>query len=790
MPETIHPSNDGAPAADALPKPVADSLSRRSRLWATLSGMGDAVLISDQAGGYIEFNEAFSRFHKFSSTEECAKTIPEFDALVEVCTPDGAVVPVTEWPIGRALRGEIGTQVEFRLRRRDTDACWIGSYNFSPIFDETNAIIGCFVTTRDVTAQKAALEELQRSEQKFRQFYDIVPLGIVLTRFSDGRYVDFNDAFRKITGYDREELLNLDVWVLTPPEHHHRERLEMERVRSNGQFGPYEKDYVRKDGGRVHLNLNGALIRGGDGQAYIWSVVEDVTERKRLNEALSYYAAIIESSTDAIIGKDLGGFVTTWNPAARDMFGYSAAEAIGRHISLLFPPDRLAEENFILERIQHGGRVEQFRTVRKRKNGQSFPVMLTVSPIRDARGAIVGASKIVRDMTQQNLVEAQLQQSQKMEAIGNMTGGLAHDFNNLLAIITGNLELLEDRIAVGDGDREILDDVLEAASRGAELTRGLLAFARRQPLQVKTFDVGGQVDDTVKLLRRLLGDHIEISVRHEFGVCAVTADPVLLSTALTNLATNARDAMPGGGKLTIETYRRRIDEQDRMVDFDIPPGDYAVISVSDTGAGIAPEVIGHIFEPFYTSKGRDEGTGLGLSMVFGFMKQSGGHIHVYSEPGEGATFRLYLPCDASAAISEPEPGRTDDLGGRGERLLVVEDNAALRRIVQRQLRERGYVVIEAANGVEALEILAASDVDLVLSDVVMPGGIDGYELARRVKAQWPRIRIVLTSGFPERSSAPQNNEDDIPLLTKPYRQSDLARLLRRALDAPAANPSA
>lgn len=745
--------------------------------------MSDAVLISDGEGQLIEFNEAFSRFHKFANVEECAKTLAEFDVIVEVRDSSGRLLPVSEWPVARALRGETGTQLELALKRRDTGEAWIGSYNFAPILDDAGAIIGCFVTTHDITAKKEALAELQRSEHKFRQLYDIVPLGVVLTRLGDGRFVDFNDAFRKITGYERDELLDLDVWALTPPEQYDRERAEAERVRSDGHFGPFEKDYIRKDGTRVHLNFNGALITGTDGQPYVWSVAEDVSERTRLNEALSYHAAIIESSTDAIIGKDLNGFITTWNPAARDMFGYSAAEAIGRHVSLLFPPDRLAEENFILERIRNGGRIEQFRTVRTRKNGQIFPVMLTISPIRDARGTIVGASKIARDMTQQNLVEAQLQQSQKMEAIGNMTGGLAHDFNNLLGIINGNLELLERRIPAGDEDREMLDDALEAASRGAELTRALLAFARRQPMQVKTFELGPQIDDTVKLLRRLLGDHIEISVRHEPSLCAVTADPTLLSTALTNLATNARDAMPDGGRLTIETQRRRIDAQDRMINFDIPPGDYAVISVSDTGTGIPPEAISHIFEPFYTSKGRDEGTGLGLSMVFGFMKQSGGHINVYSEPGHGATFRLYLPCQTGAGIGVPADGKAEDLRGRGEHVLVVEDNAALRRIVQRQLRALGYRTSEAANGNAALAILATTPVDLVLSDVVMPGGLDGYELARRVKAQWPDIRIVLTSGFPERSSPPQGNDGEIPLLTKPYRETDLARALRRAFAA-------
>ena len=780
-----HPNDDkpspsgvsaGTPAAE-----VSGGLDRRARVWSALSVMSDAVLISDQLGHVIEFNEAFSLFHKFSSKQECAKTLAEFDAVVEVRSPTGQLVPVSEWPVPRALRGETGTQAQYDLQRRDTGERWSGSYNFAPIVDDAGAIIGCLVTVRDITAEKAALEKIQQSDRKFRELYDIVPVGIVLTSLRDGRYLDFNEAFCRLTGYEREKLLTLDVWALTPPEYHDRERSMMEVVGRKGHFGPYEKEYVRQDGSRLHLNLNGASIAGENGEECAWSIVEDITDRKRLREVDSYYAAIIESSTDAIIGKDLNGLITTWNPAARDMFGYEADEVVGRHVSLLFPPDRLAEENFIMGKIRQGDRVAQMTTVRLRKNGQAVPVMLTVSPIRAADGEIIGASKILRDLTQQLHTEAQLQQAQKMEAIGNMTGGLAHDFNNLLGIIMGNLELLESRLAEVE-HKEMLHDALEAASRGAELTRGLLAFARRQPLQLKTFYVEHQVDETVKLLRRLLGDHIEISVRHEYGVCAVTADPILLSTALTNLATNARDAMPGGGKLTIETQRRRVQAQDRMVNFDIPPGEYAVIAVSDTGAGIAPDAINRIFEPFFTTKGRDEGTGLGLSMVFGFMKQSGGHINVYSELGHGATFRLYLPCDIDPALSDPAPSELKELRGRGERILVVEDNAALRRIVRRQLKELGYVPSEAANGVEALAALQSISVDLVLTDVVMPGGIDGYELARQVKRQWPQIAVVLTSGFPERSSAPQGGDSNLPLLIKPYRENDLARVVRRALD--------
>jgi signal transduction histidine kinase/ActR/RegA family two-component response regulator len=386
--------------------------------------------------------------------------------------------------------------------------------------------------------------------------------------------------------------------------------------------------------------------------------------------------------------------------------------------------------------------------------------------------------------------EAQLWQAQKMEAIGNLTGGMAHDFNNLLAIIIGNLDLLGERKTVDKEDGEMIKAALDAAMRGADLNRRLLAFARRQPLQPQRVNLNDLIGETVKLLSRMLGQHIEITTDLGPDLWPVVVDPAQLSSSLTNLATNARDAMPNGGTLTIVSGNRQLDA-DYAAHADVTAGDYAMIEISDSGTGMPPEVLARIFEPFFTTKETGKGTGLGLSMVFGFIKQSGGHINVYSEPGVGTTFRLYLPRAQAAAAAETVAVVPQLARGRGERVLVVEDNVALKRVVVRQLNELGYSVLEALNAAGAIAVLERESADLMFTDVIMPGGTNGFELARIVAKRWPELRVVFTSGFPEtRLSGNVESLATARLLTKPYRKEDLARMLREALDAPVTTPPA
>jgi signal transduction histidine kinase/ActR/RegA family two-component response regulator len=379
--------------------------------------------------------------------------------------------------------------------------------------------------------------------------------------------------------------------------------------------------------------------------------------------------------------------------------------------------------------------------------------------------------------------EERLRQAQKMEAVGQLTGGLAHDFNNLLLVIIGNLEMLLDSPKADPALKPVAMQALEAAERGADLTRSLLAFARRQPLRPRSVALNKLVRDITALLSRTLGERIEVKLDLARDVWPVVVDPAQLEAALANLATNARDAMPQGGRLTIASADRHLDDDYCAQHPDVAPGDYAMIEVSDTGIGIAPEIMPQIFDPFFTTKELGRGTGLGLSMVFGFMKQSGGHINVYSEPNVGTTFRLYLPRDKEAATGEERKAGETPIAGGGETILVVEDNPSLRQLVRVQLTSLRYRVQEAENAEAALKVMESGErIDLLFADIVMPGKLDGYELVRVVRERWPAVKIVLTSGFPG-TSREQDAADfaDTPLLTKPYRRSDLAQTISRVL---------
>jgi nitrogen-specific signal transduction histidine kinase/CheY-like chemotaxis protein len=387
----------------------------------------------------------------------------------------------------------------------------------------------------------------------------------------------------------------------------------------------------------------------------------------------------------------------------------------------------------------------------------------------------------MQDTTDTRIAQEQLVHAQKMEAVGRLAGGMAHDFNNILSIIIGNIDLLR---ASGNSPEAVDELALEArgaAFHGAELTRSLLAYARHGTLEERPTDLNDLTGRIVKLLSRTLGEDIEISFRPTANLWPVVADQAQIESAIANLATNARDAMPKGGRLTIFTKNCRVDDNHFAYDPSLKPGEYAVIEVADTGIGISPEAIGQIFEPFFTTKELGKGTGLGLSMVFGFFKQSGGHVAVHSDVGVGTTFRLYLPRSFTQGNSDIKPTPAKPFRGHGETVLAVEDNVDLRRVVVRQLRALGYRVAEAGNVEEALSILETETVDLLFSDIVMPGPLNGIDLAHRAAASWPSVKILLASGYSETRPKPNQLGRDVRVLAKPYSRDELAAALVEVL---------
>ncbi len=421
-----------------------------------------------------------------------------------------------------------------------------------------------------------------------------------------------------------------------------------------------------------------------------------------------------------------------------------------------------------------------------RPNGEIAWLRWEMRPWHDALGEIGGIimfTEIItnRKHSEQILAETerQLRQAQKMEAIGNLSGGLAHDFNNMLGIIIGNLDLVGPLLRDNDAAAELVEEAIGAAVSGAELNRRLLAFARKQSLRPERIAANALISGIVRMLRRTLAENVDLAD----NLWPIVADAAQLEACLINLAANARDAMPSGGQLLITTVNRCLDADYAAWNIEVTAGDYAAIEVTNTGTGMAPDIVQHIFEPFFTTKEPGKGTGLGLSTVFGFIKQSGGHINVYSEPSVGTTFRPYLPRAASETAEAAQPQPTLPLRGAGERVLAVEDNPRLLQVVMRQLRQLGYRPIEADGPTAARAILEREQIDLLFTDVVMPGPLDGIVLARQVTERWPTVKVLLTSGYAGNNLGEQANSLGAPmrLLSKPYRAEDLAKMLRQIL---------
>ncbi len=547
--------------------------------------------------------------------------------------------------------------------------------------------------------------------------------------------------------------------------------------------------HSRHTGTSLLVEISTAPILNAAGKAVQTIITSrDVSERKRTDEARARLAAIVDSSQDAIIGKDLNGVVTSWNQGAEKIFGYGSGEMIGQSIQLLLPPGHEDEEEGILERIRRGETVEHLETVRQRKDGRLIQVSLMISPIRYGNHTIVGASKIARDVTAMKVLERQWRQSQKMEAIGQLTGGIAHDFNNLLAIVIGNLGLMERLIVGNEAAMKRLKPAQKAASRGSELTRRLLALASKEDLNPANTRIEDAVQETVELASRVLGPEINIVTNFDPSVPAIFVDCAGLGSALLNLAVNARDAMPKGGTLTFATKLIDLDESSNSVRMgELQPGAYARISVSDTGHGMSKEVLERALEPFFTTKGRAKGTGLGLAMVYGFARQSGGTVRLYSEVGFGTTVRLYLPLAGEPAPAVREISPLDVPVHGGGTVLVVDDETELLEIAQTYLTEMGYTAMRADNAASALNTLALHrEIELMITDVLMPGGMNGVELAKEARELCPGLKVIFSTGYPSDALVERSGlRFDGPLLRKPYRRAEFVTIIEHALQGAA-----
>ena len=525
-------------------------------------------------------------------------------------------------------------------------------------------------------------------------------------------------------------------------------------------------------------------------------MVADRGQGDSLEAQAAKLRGILESAVTAIITIDDRGLIESINPATERLFGYSAAELVGQNVKVLMPePHKAEHDGYIANYLQTGlkkiigiGREVSGR----RKNGTTFPLHLSVSEFAaNGRRYFTG---MIHDLSDHRHVEQALRESerrlaqaQKMEAVGQLTGGISHDFNNLLLVITGNLELLDPKLD-RDEQKVLLKEAHDAAMLGSKLTDQLLTFARRRHMDSQVIPLNDHVVGITEMLRRTLGEHVMLSTSLARNVWAIRADPGQFQSAIVNMAVNARDAMPQGGKLVVETRNIVLDADHADFYSELRPGEYVQLSISDTGLGMPPEVRDRAFEPFFTTKEKGRGTGLGLAMVYGFVKHSGGHITIYSEVGHGTTFNLTFPRVDGATGQRPAKVKSASDPEARETILVVEDDERVRQLTITRLKLIGYQVLEANDGPKALDILTRGDaIDLVFTDLIMPGGISGRELAARARELKPGIKVLLTSGYAEELVHGEDLERErLRVLRKPYLQADLVATLREVLTADAA----
>lgn len=755
---------------------VQDEASDLSaRLQRTLEGMNDAFYLLDREWRFAFINAKAELLLQRKRDELLDRIIwDEF--------PEAAENIKRQYEI--ALRE--GRLVRFEEFYPPLDA-W-----FEISADPTPA--GMAVYFEDITLQRARDTQLRLLEAAVSRQSDI----LLITEAEpidapDGpRIVYVNDAFERRTGFARDEVIGLTPRLLQGPKTQHEELYRIRQALEKWQPVRSELINYTKSGEEFWLELDIVPMADETGWFTHWIAVErDITARKQADLALQAneerFRLVSKAAGSAIWDWDVTIGQQWWSEGLRDIFGHerdtsgTVPTVWRRHVH----PDDMAQVNAALDRLmtdQDSVLREQYRF--RRADGSWAFVEDRAFALRDDNGRVRRVLGSLTDITDQKLLEERLSQAQKMETVGQLTGGIAHDFNNLLTIILGNTEILSEDLGELPHLQRLAKMSLDAADRGAELTSRLLAFSRRQALEPKVLDVAQLVQGMDGLLRRTLPESVEIEIVRAGGLWKIEADASQLELALLNLAVNARDAMPDGGNLTIEMANAMLDDEYVALEPDVRAGQYVVIVVTDTGTGIPPEVIDRVFEPFFTTKEVGKGSGLGLSMVYGFVKQSGGHIRVYSELGEGTAIKMYFPRSRiKQEVIVTLPAGRKLIGGT-ETILVVEDDDAVRQHVTAQLQGLGYQVLEAATGAEAMDVLDQSPaVDLLFTDVVMPGGMGGRDLADAARKLRPSLKVLFTSGYTENSIVHHGRLDPgVKLLSKPYRREKLAVKIREALD--------
>ena len=636
------------------------------------------------------------------------------------------------------------------------------------------------------------------ADDRYRLLVESITDYAIYMLDASGVVISWNPGAERFMGYSKVDAVGRHFSEFYPEED--REAgAPLKALKAAAELGRSEAEgwRVRKDGARFWAHVIIDPVRKDGELIGFAKITRDLTERKQAEKDLrrseEQFRILVQGVSDyAIFLLDREGRVSSWNAGAQRIKGYLPHEIIGEHFSHFYSETDQAA-GVPREGLATAARDGRWETEgwRVRKDGSQFWAHVLIDAIHDDAGEVIGFAKVTRDITERKQAQQQLEearealfQSQKMEAVGQLTGGVAHDFNNLLTVIIGGLETIQ-RSKLTDTPRveRAVDMALHAALRAAGLTSRLLAFSRKQPLSPTQTDLNLLVQNMTDLLHRTLGEQIELEGMLSPSLWAVEVDQNQLESAILNLAVNARDAMPGGGKLTLETANTTLDRTYAESDSEVVPGQYTMVAVTDTGVGIPKESLRRVFEPFYTTKEVGQGTGLGLSMVYGFVKQSHGHVTIYSEPGEGTTVKLYFPRLRAIEETFPIEQVAHPTGSEGEVVLVVEDNADVRNFSRLSLTELGYRVIEASDVETALAILKSDErIDLLFTDVVLPGR-SGRELADDASRVRPGLKVLYTTGY-SRNAIVHNGRLDpnVQLLSKPFIFEQLAMHVRKVID--------
>jgi PAS domain S-box-containing protein len=709
---------------------------------------------------------------------------------------------------------------EFRVRHGNGDVRWIAGRGeaIAASTGELLRLTGAFYEISDrkeLEARLLALTEtlesnvgdrvrqlavtaaqLEETERRLRLLIDAVTDYAIFMLDTAGNVVSWNPGAERITGYASREILG---------QHFSRFYTHVDRQKgvprialaTAERIGKYEAEgwRIRKDGSTFWASVVINAIRDATGDLLGYAkVTRDITERMKAQEAIKESAEmardVIASALDAFVQINERGEITEWNKQAEAIFGWSREEVLGHELGcVIIPPAHRARHHEGLEHFLRTGEGpvigHRLETDGVRRDGKEICVELSITALRRRDGCVYNG--FLRDITEKKAIEAQLRQAQKMEAIGQLTGGVAHDFNNLLTVIIGNIEHLQRRFPPGHELERIVAAALRGASRAAILTERLLAFSRRQALSPQVISVNKLVAGMSELLRRTLGETISIETVLAGGLWVTFIDANQLENALLNLAVNARDAMPRGGRLTIETANCYLDEVYANRHQDVRPGQYVGLFVTDTGTGMAAAIVAQAFEPFFTTKSAGEGTGLGLSQVYGFVKQSEGHVKLYSEIGQGTTVKLYLPRHHGPGDETDDVVQTRKVprGREEETVLIVEDDPDVREYTSEMVSGLGYRTLSAENGPAALRMLDDNpDVQLLFTDVVLPGGMNGRRLAQEAVRRRPALKVLFTTGYARNAIVHQGRLDpDVEVVFKPFTYSQLAIKIRHALDS-------